>query len=145
MKHKRINYVMYALLALSLILLTYSGLSIFSIAQGTKEEQHAYKTIMTGSTDAGDVAIELTPLGIKDGFLSVQLSANTHAVDLSQFDLTKITVLEVNGQKIAPSSAPALQGHHASGTLDFKGVPAGPFSIAIIGIPQVEARRYTWP
>src|SRR3989344_4728753 len=129
MKRKRINQVMYALLALSLILLAYSGLSIFNMIEGAKKvEQHAYKTIATGSTDAGDVAIELTPLGIRGGVLSVQFSANTHSVDLSQFDLTKIVTLETNGQKIAPSSAPTLQGHHASGIMEFKGVPAGPFS-----------------
>ncbi len=145
MKRKRINYVMYALLVLSLVLLVYSGFSIFSMTQKISEEKHAYKTIVTGSTNNGDVLIELTPVGITGNVFAVQIAANTHSVDLSQFDLANQTSIDTNGKTAKPVSAPSLQGHHASGTLQFNVEPTDRFSITITGIPTVEERRYTWP
>ena len=116
----------------------------FVILQPSTKRAQNFATITTGSTDQGDVLIELTPK-IVDNRLEVTITANTHTADLSQFDLAKTTMLEADGKKIPPASVPALQGHHVSGTMEFEGVPAGSFSIVITGIPQVEARRYSWP
>ena len=107
--------------------------------------QSFLEPITTGSTDQGDVAIELTPSKIDNGLLEVALAANTHSVDLSQFDLQKTITLEYDGQKIAPTSVPVLQGHHASGRLNFNlGTNTKTFTIRIIGIPQVQERLFIW-
>lgn len=102
-------------------------------------------SITTGTTDTGDVAVELTPLGFFDGRLRVQIAVNTHSVDLSPFDLQQITTLETGGKVIKPIEAPALSGHHSSGELVFD-VDKTPqkFTISIKGIPQIEERVFMW-
>ncbi len=102
--------------------------------------------IATGSTDEADVLIELTPESIRNGKLTVNLSANTHSVDLSKFDLTKITTLEYAGKTVAPVSAPSMSGHHVSGELVFQVVEESleRFQITIRGIPAKEERTYIW-
>src|SRR3989339_376507 len=54
----------------------------------------AFKTVSTGSTDSGDVLVDLTPKGMENGKFTTDISMNTHSVDLSQFDLMEITALE---------------------------------------------------
>ncbi len=110
----------------------------------------SFKSITTGSTGPGEVSIELRPHEAKDGKLEVDISANTHSVDLSQFDLKQITTLEYDGKKLRPFSAPALSGHHASGTLLFDVAfnaekDSEAFTITITGIPKVEERVFAWP
>lgn len=104
-----------------------------------------FEAVASGSTNAGDVSIVLTPQEIIDEVLRVDISVNTHSVDLSPFDLTKITGLEYGGKVFAPVSAPSLGGHHSSGTLKFnvdENVDA--FIIKIRGIPNVEERVFKW-
>ena len=60
--------------------------------------QAAFPTVTTGTTETGDVAIELVPKGIQNGKLIVDLSVNTHSVDLTQFDLAAITTLTYDGK-----------------------------------------------
>ncbi len=105
----------------------------------------AFKTISTGSLDSGDTTVDLTPAGIKNGKFEVDVSINTHSVDLSQFDLMKIILLEYDGKTIKPVSAPKLSGHHSSGTLIFDtGMEIKSFKIIIKGIPAVEERVFEW-
>lgn len=106
----------------------------------------AYRAVLTGTTEQGDVEITLTPQKVTNGLLQVQISANTHTVDLSTFDLNKLTVLEHDGQKIPPKESPTLSGHHVSGTLTFpfEG-KASSFKITIKGIPQSQERVFSWP
>lgn len=101
--------------------------------------------ILTGTTENGDVAIELVPKGFEEGILTVDISANTHSVDLSQFDLTKITTLKYGGKTAKPINAPQLSGHHVSGQMQFK-LDKEPqeFEITIRGIPNVEERTFNW-
>ena len=67
------------------------------------------------------------------------------SLDLSQFDLAKITTLEYSGKKIYLVSTPTLQGHHSSGTLIFNvGQDATKFKITIVGIPSVQERVFEW-
>ncbi len=107
--------------------------------------QPAFKTVSTGGTGSGDVLIELTPKGMEDGKFEVDILLNTHSVDLSQFDLVKITLLEYEGKLIKPVSAPELSGHHGSGTLAFDtGKEIKNFKIIIKGIPAVEERVFEW-
>ena len=89
--------------------------------------------------------MKVKPHPVKGGELEVDLWANTHSVDLSQFNLKKMTVLEFDGKTIAPSKSPALFGHHSSGMLIFD-VDEQPesFTIKITGIPAVEERVFEW-
>lgn len=104
-----------------------------------------FRAISTGSTGDGDVSMELTPHSVIDGILEVDIAVNTHSVDLTQFDLTRITRLEYNGKIVNPISAPRLSGHHSSGALKFKvedKIEA--FTIKISGIPKVRERVFAW-
>ncbi|MBI4439337.1 hypothetical protein HY638_00005, partial [Candidatus Woesearchaeota archaeon] len=91
----------------------------------------------------GDVQIDISVEGISEGKLRLNIAANTHSVDLSQFDLKQITTLEYGGKVIKPIEAPVLSGHHSSGTLVFE-APEGMDSavVKIKGIPNVEERVF---
>ena len=104
-----------------------------------------FETIATGSTETDDVLVELTPLGVNNGILSVEIRANTHFVGLEQFDLMEITTLNAGGKLVKPSKAPQLGGHHTSGVLEFAvGKSIKEFTIIIKGIPKTEERVFTW-
>ena len=100
--------------------------------------------IVTGTTGFGDVEIAITPLTFKEGKLILELSANTHSVDLRSYGLQELTTLEINGKQIKPTMAPPLQGHHASGKLHFDIEKVESFTIKIVGIPAVGERIFTW-
>ena len=107
--------------------------------------QQKYNTISTGTTDSGDVSVDLTPRGVVNGQFQVDFEINTHSVELSQYDLAKITALEYNGKKINPMNAPKLEGHHSSGTLTFNfEEDLNNFKITMKGIPNVEERVFEW-
>ena len=105
----------------------------------------AFKTVSIGSTDSGDILMDLTPKGIENGKFAVDISVNTHSIDLSQFDLMQITTLEYEGKAIKVAAAPKLSGHHSSGTLVFDtGKDIKNFKITIKGIPAVDERVFEW-
>lgn len=151
MKEKHENYILYGLLVVVIIgaLLSFTGFSKgTSTATGTTTEnkkETSFDPISTGTTDPGDVSVELTPIGIENGQLKVLIAMNTHSVTLSDFDLKQITTLEYNGKSIKPVSAPSLDGHHPNGDLVFNiGESLNSFKIIIEGIPKVEERVFTW-
>jgi len=137
------DYILYGLLILTVgtLFITFAGLPA---SQGKiNEVSENYKSIMTGTTGSGDVSIEITPLGMEGNQLKLEISANTHSVDLSQFDLKEISFLEYNGKSINPVLAPSLDGHHASGTLVFDiDKDIKDFKLTIKGIPKVEERVF---
>ncbi|MBI4153953.1 hypothetical protein HY501_01325 [Candidatus Woesearchaeota archaeon] len=96
-------------------------------------------------TSTGEVTIDLTPKGEVNGNFLVGVSVNTHSVALEGYDLAKLTRLEIKGQSIQPTSAPALTGHHVSGELIFplQGSPKT-FKIIIVKIPDKEIREFVW-
>jgi hypothetical protein len=99
----------------------------------------------TGSVDEGDVLMELHPQPVQKGRLIVKVAVNTHSVDLSQFDLKKITVLEHEGKIFKPVEAYKLGGHHSYGKIVFDtGEAINRFKIKIKGIPLVQERVYEW-
>ena len=103
------------------------------------------RTVSTGSTQTGDVLIELTLISMPDGKLQFGMAANTHSVDLSQYNLMELTTLEYNGKAIKPISAPQLSGHHTSGNVIFNaGSDLKNFKVVIKGIPNVEERAFEW-
>ena len=105
-----------------------------------------FKAIFSGSLDAGDATVELTPKGFDNGKFKVDISVNTHSVDLSQYDLMEITTLQYGGRQIKPESVPKLAGHHNYGTMIFD-LDKSPesFKITINGIPNVMERVFEWP
>jgi hypothetical protein len=110
--------------------------------EGSGAQQFA--TVTTGSTANDDVAIALTPRE-NGGKLRIEIAANTHSVELSQFNMQGITTLEFDGKKLKPEAAPRLSGHHASGMLVFDtGRPVQRFTVTIQGIPAVAERTFVW-
>jgi len=108
-------------------------------------EEDVFKTISTGSTEMGDVLIELTPKFVSNQNMVMNINANTHSVDLSQFDLVKITTLEYDGKIIKPTSVLNLGGHHSSGEIAFKvEKEIKSFKVKIKGIPNIEERIFEW-
>lgn len=148
------NIVLSVLVILVLVVIAYMLIGILSPQEQARPAQAAgtaaaaqsgLTTITTGDTGQGNVEIALTPQEAVNGRLEVALAANTHSVDLSTFDLKKITTLAVGGKTLTPVSAPSLSGHHVSGTLVFEGVAEKqPFTIVITGIPGVESRVFAW-
>ena len=149
MKKDYENYVLYGLVILVVAALVYSFAGFFwtpqtkVASQATNEAGFELKS--SGTTSSGDVSIDLTPIEVGNDNLKVKISANTHSVDLSQFDLKEITTLEYNGKVIKPVSAPALSGHHNDGELVFNTKEKiDSFTIKIRGIPSVEERVFKW-
>ena len=124
-----------------------------------EDSSAGFQPIVTGTAGTGDVAVELKPHLPTGGVLSIDISLDTHSVDLSQFDLKKITSLmygstgdsDTNGSAITvkPVDAPGLSGHHSSGILTFNvgedssRLAAG-FTVTIEGIPAEQKRVFEW-
>ena len=147
------DYVIYGILAVAVIILAYTifglvanGGTNASIPQSNQNAAASgFRMASTGSTEPGSAQVDLTPKSAINGQLKVDFVINTHSVDLSQYDLAKITVLEYGGRKISPTTAPKLEGHHSSGTLIFNvGESLNNFRIIIKGIPDVEERVFEW-
>ena len=116
---------------------------------GQLEEEHnqisGFPPILTGTTEDGDVAIELKPIEVSKTIIRLEISANTHSVDLSPFNLREIVTLASNGKEFNPVSAPQLSGHHAAGELIFEGdFDSKSFSVIIKNIPLVNERIFSW-
>ena len=103
------------------------------------------ETLASGTTSPGDVLLELTPRRLEGGQLDVEVQANTHSVDLAQFDLTELSTLKSQGKSFKPLAASSLSGHHSTGQLSFpvEGDLQG-FRIVIRGVPLAETRVYEW-
>ncbi|PIN87535.1 hypothetical protein COV12_03370 [Candidatus Woesearchaeota archaeon CG10_big_fil_rev_8_21_14_0_10_32_24] len=113
--------------------------------EGVLSSQEGYDTISTGTTNPGEVSVALTPKGIIKGSFVVDISANTHSVDLSQYDLSNLITLKYDHKEIYPKSAPTLSGHHAAGTIVFNlNQDIKTFTITIKGIPKIEERVFSW-
>ena len=145
--HKKIIVLVSLILIISLVL--YS--SIYFISKINKptdartiETVQFPSAILSGTTSEGDVAIELAPIEIKDNQLYISISANTHSVDLSQFNLKDIINLEYNNYNLKPISVPELSGHHSSGELIFNVSDIDKFTIKINSIPKIEQRVFRW-
>jgi|SRR3989344_5125095 len=139
------KYAVIGLSVFTLGIVLYSVMSFLNTTIPTSLGRTSFSPILTGTTDSGDVAIELTPDGITDGKLTLNIAVNTHSVELTQFNLQEITTLEYDGQKVKPSSIPTLSGHHSTGTMQFTvDKEISSFTITITGIPKVEERIYRW-
>lgn len=138
-------FIFFLVVMLGLIITGCSKNSSDLVESSAQTVSNVIETKSTGSTGSGDVLIELTPHEVVNGNLEVDIATNTHFVDLAQFDLKEIAYLEFAGNKIKPTEAPVLTGHHSSGKLLFKvGNNLAEYTITIVGIPMVEQRSYTW-
>lgn len=144
------KYVSNGIIIIGVIVLIYFAYSFLFPAPGEKGLENyvslgSLNTITTGTTDDDDITIELTPQKIENGKLFVAIAVNTHSVDLSQFNLQELVVLDYKGDKIKPISAPSLSGHHANGELVFEvGKQPSTVTITIRGIPKQSERIYNW-
>jgi len=139
------DYLIYGILIVVVAILGYTLRDLFAGSPAVVVQENGLVMKTTGSTNEGDVQIDLTPAGIANGKLTISFATNTHSVDMEQFDLKKITVLSYNGKNYAPVSAPKLSGHHNSGEIvfDLNEMPKS-FKITIKGIPNVNERVYEW-
>ena len=153
------EYIMYGLIAVLAVVIIFNVANILfegslpanpptqlnELKSNAGVTETGFKNINTGTTDEGEVSIALKPNKVNEGKLVVSISANTHSVDLTPFDLKELTTLEFDDKKIKPLSAPKLSGHHASGELVFEvGKEITAFTIKIKGIPKVEERVFEW-
>lgn len=140
---KKIDLALYSIL---IAIIAIGAYTIYGLAKGDSSANlNTLGTISTGSTDSGDVAIELTPVRIDGKNLILNIALNTHSVELSQFDLKQIATLEYKGKTAYPVEAPKIEGHHSSGSIVFN-VDGNlkDFTVTIKGIPKVEERIYKW-
>lgn len=121
----------------------------------------ASKRDLRRSSYEGPVSIDLTYLspteGQADGALTFEVRINTHSVDLDQYDLAKLSRLEVDGgASVEPLGwfNPGGGGHHRYGQLRFPasrpdgsplvGSGARYIEVVIQGVGGVAERRFRW-
>lgn len=130
---------------ITLITMFTALLALAAFATFAAAGKKTFDAISTGTMESGDVVLELEPAMKGNGRLVVKFSANTHTVDLSQFDLKVITTLQFDGKEIKPSKSDGLRGHHAFGKIVFDvGEEPKSFKITVVGIPAIEERVYEW-
>ncbi len=114
-----------------------------TVAQNIQNIQSA--DVYATRSSPGEVTIDITPKGIVNGNVIFEIAVNTHTVDMTEFDLSDITTLTIEGKEYRPISSPALSGHHNNGEIIFA-ITALPktFEITITGIPDVEERVFSW-
>jgi|SRR3989338_8691531 len=117
---------------------------ISACTSGTGKETPE-KENFAGKTSESAVTIDLEPHQFENGVLEIDISLNTHTIDMSGFDLKKQVKLVIGEDEYYPVSAPSLGGHHNSGTLRFE-IPEEPgeHMIIITGIPDVAERIFKW-
>jgi len=142
-KRKKDNYIIYFLIIIAVIIIV---LGIFIAMPSNKSiVSQKFQTITTGTTDQGDVAIDITPKELINGKLNTEISINTHSVDISMINLKEEITLEYNGKAIKPISAPKITGHHTLGNIVFDvNEPINEFIIVITNIPKLQSRIYEW-
>ncbi len=133
--------------AAALILVTQAGITptparlrAASAAAATRQD-----TVYAKQTSKGEVTLDLEPRW-QDSVLVVEVTADTHSVDLTGIDLGESTRLIVADSSITPVEAGSLSGHHGSAELWFR-IAERPdrFAIEIREVPDVPVRLLKWP
>lgn len=113
----------------------------FLVLSNSTGKKLAYQT----KTSNGIVTIDITPKEYKDNKLYMDISINTHTVDLAQYDLKKLTTLYYLDKTIKLEQAPELKEHHSSGILIFNTEKEiKNFKVVITGIPDISERVFEW-
>lgn len=110
--------------------------------------KEALLALDTQTNDAGQVAVDVTPLSIDGELWDFQVNFNTHSVNLA-FDPAQTSVLRCDqGQEFSPlaweGSGPG--GHHRSGVLSFARPdhPVSSVEIVIRDVAEVSERLFRW-
>jgi hypothetical protein len=111
----------------------------------SKQVANDFATQSSGSTDEGDVLLELQPKQVVTGEMIVEFTVNTHSVALKEYDLAQMSTLIVDGTKIKATRANSMSGHHNNGEIVFA-IDTEPkqFSIIIKGLPAQDIRTHEW-
>lgn len=129
---------------LALVLIIIVGIAFLLNMNGWHNGTAEIETITTGSADDG-VEIAIKPMGFSDGKMSFSVTANTHSIDLSGYDMHEATDLEYEEKTIKPVSFPRFTGHHSSGTVAFETKEdLKDFKIIISSIPNIDNRVFEW-
>lgn len=101
--------------------------------------------ISTGTMTDGGVKMELEPASFENGIFRVKFYANTHKVNLGQYNMMELMHLEYADVGYRPVSTKRMRGHHAGGEIEFR-VPEVPdhFRIVVRGLPDLEERIFEW-
>ncbi|HIH43766.1 MAG TPA: hypothetical protein HA257_01370 [Candidatus Methanoperedenaceae archaeon] len=94
----------------------------------------------------GGVRITITPINVTD-ILTLEVSLNTHSVDLDRYNLTELAYLkDGSGNVYKPLSWESDGGgHHISGILKFSSLNyTQGFEIVIENIAGIKERNFTW-
>jgi hypothetical protein len=93
----------------------------------------------------GSVKMELEPYSFENGVFRVKFYANTHTVNLGNYDMMELMHLEYEDVGYKPVSADKMRGHHSGGVIEFR-VPEVPdhFRIFVRGLPNMENRVFEW-
>ncbi len=127
--------VVFAAGALVYGILSYAGSPLFASQDTT--------SAAANSLAQGEVTVDVTSLSQENGQAAFSIALNTHSVDLSQFNLEELITLEYAGKILKPVSAPAVSGHHASGTVLFEmKEKRNNFLVRVRGIPPEPDRKF---
>src|SRR3989344_1032796 len=102
-KKKQNDYLFYIILFLVIITLLF--LASFSFIKDITKNNYSdskYKTVTIGTSEDGDVAIDITPLSFSNDEIEFKISANTHSIDLSKYSLKEIVTLQYESKTIKP-------------------------------------------
>lgn len=121
------------------------AMALFSATGLMAQEKSSTGAVYEAQESAGTVTLELQPRWA-DGVMLLEVSANTHSVDLASLDLAGDVRLVVDEVEYAPVEAGSLSGHHARATLRFE-VPNRPasFRLVIQDVPDFPLRLLSWP
>jgi hypothetical protein len=99
----------------------------------------------TGTMADGGVKMEMEPYSFEAGTLRVKFYANTHSVNLGDYEMMGRTHLEYGDMEYIPVSIDRMRGHHAGGEIEFN-LPEAPdhFRIVVRGLPDLEERIFEW-
>ncbi|MBS3146564.1 hypothetical protein J4471_02600 [Candidatus Woesearchaeota archaeon] len=109
------------ILAIIIILVLFGGtFAAFQISSRKKVSNVQNEIFNFESIEGpGDITLTLKPKDYNNNLLNIEISVNTHSIELSTYDLQDLVNIQYKGNRIKPISAPNLQGHHGSGSLIF--------------------------
>lgn len=126
--------------------LTAGGTDVWLPQAGPQDFDAPADSLYATRVSEGEVTLEVRPRWT-GGALVLEISADTHSVDLSTLDLADAVRIVVDGEEHAPSDATSLGGHHAVARVTFSSIPSIPsaFDVRIRGVPDVPERTLSWP
>ena len=91
-----------------LLIISLIALFVISACTSSNSTETTATENFAKKTSESIVTIDLEPHQFENGILDIDISLNTHTIDMSQFDLTKQVMLVMDGVEYYPVSAPSL-------------------------------------